>query len=53
MEGPQLERWRELCAQIAEENDPVRFSELVNELLQELDKKKQRLPGGTGQTAAD
>jgi len=53
MEGPQLERWRELCAQIAEEKHPDRFSELVSQLLQELEKKKQRLTGGTGQTAAD
>ena len=50
MRGPKKERWMRLCQQIAEEQDPVRFSELVKELLAELDAKDKRLKTGTAET---
>lgn len=53
MKDAQLEHWRELCSQIAEEQDPKRFSELVQELLQELERKKQHLNKAVRETAAD
>lgn len=43
MFGQNRERWRKLCEQIAEEEDPARFSELVKELLAELEAKDKRL----------
>jgi hypothetical protein len=55
MQGPQYERWRDLCEQIATEQDAVRFSQLVEELLKELHQKEQRFKGGEakGSSAAD
>ncbi len=37
------ERWRELCAQAAEEQDPVRLMQLVKEINEQLDEKEARL----------
>jgi len=37
------ERWQILCERIAEEQDPQRFTRLVEELLEELRKKEERL----------
>lgn len=45
MEGPYQERWQQLCKLVAEEKDPVRFSQLVQELLEELHNKEERLKG--------
>lgn len=39
----QLERWREVCEQIAVEQDPERFTTLVDELNELLEAKEQRL----------
>jgi len=36
------ERWRELCAQAAVEQDPQRLMELVREISRLLDEKQQR-----------
>ena len=43
MEGPYKERWQNLCNLVAQEKDPVRFEELIQELLKELDAKEKRL----------
>lgn len=43
MEGPFKERWKNLSKAVAEEKDPVRFAELVQELLKELEAKEKRL----------
>ena len=55
MDDAQYERWQTLCEEIAKEQDPQRFSRLVEELLQELHLKEQRLKGGEvkGSSAAD
>lgn len=43
MRGPQKENWMRLCALIAEERDPDRFSELTKQLLAELEEKDRQL----------
>lgn len=43
MQGTQHERWQTLCEDTARENDPHRFSKLVEELLEELRRKEERL----------
>jgi len=37
------ERWMELCAQAAVEQDPQKLMELVNEILALLEQKERRL----------
>jgi hypothetical protein len=37
------ERWMELCAQAAVEQDPQKLMELVNEILASLEQKERRL----------
>lgn len=43
MEGAYRERWQQLCILVADEKDPVRFQQLCQELLMELEKKDERL----------
>jgi hypothetical protein len=43
MQGPNLERWQELCRQAATEQDPKRLMELTAEIIRLLDEKEQRL----------
>ena len=43
MKGERGERWRQLCAQAAEEQDPDRLMELVREINQLLEEKEERL----------
>jgi hypothetical protein len=38
--------WRKLCRMVAEEKDPYRFSELVDELVRALDSRKQKFDRG-------
>ena len=38
-----LERWQEVCEQIAVEQDPKRFMSLVDELNRLLEEKERRL----------
>jgi len=45
MQGEHRERWQKLAEQVAEEQDPNRFTDLVAQLLAELDKKAERLKG--------
>ena len=52
MDGEFKERWQQLCALVADEKNPVRFSQLVDELLDELRKKEQRLKGSRSQSSA-
>jgi hypothetical protein len=39
------EGWRRLCRLVADEPDPERMSELIDELFKALDEKKQRGAG--------
>ena len=39
----QKEHWRELCEQVAVEQDPARFMQLVDELNELLEAKERRL----------
>jgi hypothetical protein len=43
MRGERGERWRQLCAQAAEEQDPDRLMELIREINDLLEEKEQRL----------
>jgi len=43
MEGDRLERWQELCAQAATEQDPDRLLVLVQEINRLLEDKEKRL----------
>jgi len=43
MQGPNLERWQELCRQAATEQDPKRLMELTAEIIRLLEEKEQRL----------
>ena len=43
MEGVYTERWQQLSKLVSEETDPDRFGRLVQELLEELRKKDERL----------
>jgi hypothetical protein len=43
MQGPNLERWKELCRQAATEQDPKRLMELTAEIICLRDEKEQRL----------
>jgi len=40
------EQWRKLCELVAAERDPQRLSELVNQLLKELDSRREALRAG-------
>lgn len=43
MKGERGERWRDLCSQAAEEQDPDRLMELVREINALLEEKEHRL----------
>jgi hypothetical protein len=43
MQGPNLERWQELCREAAEEQDPKRLLELIAEINRLLEEKERRL----------
>jgi hypothetical protein len=43
MQGPNLERWQELCREAATEQDPKRLMELTAEIIRLLNEKEQRL----------
>jgi hypothetical protein len=43
MQGPNKERWEELCRQAAEEHDPKRLNELTLEINRLLLEKEDRL----------
>jgi hypothetical protein len=45
MEGPLEERWQELCAQAAVEQDPMKLLELAREINDILEEKERRLLG--------
>ena len=42
MDGKYQERWQQVCALVAAEKDPTRFSQLIQELLEELHKKEEQ-----------
>jgi hypothetical protein len=45
--------WRKLCALVAEENNPQRLSELIDQLIKALNVRRQELQGnGQGLKAA-
>ncbi len=43
MEGPKLERWQELCALAATEDDPEKLLKLITEINRLLQEKEDRL----------
>ena len=43
MQGQNRERWQELCEQAANEQDPIKLTELVTEINRLLEEKEQRL----------
>jgi hypothetical protein len=43
MQGEKKERWMELCAQAAVEQDPAKLMELVQEINALLEEKERRL----------
>ena len=43
MQGEKRERWMELCAQAAIEQDPQKLMELVREINELLEEKERRL----------
>ncbi len=43
MQGKTRERWQDLCAKAAEEQDPVKLMRLISEINQLLEEKEQRL----------
>jgi hypothetical protein len=43
MQGEKKERWMELCAQAAVEQDPAKLMELVREINNLLEEKERRL----------
>jgi hypothetical protein len=43
MQGKNRERWMELCAQVASEQDPDRVLELAKEINELLEQKERRL----------
>jgi hypothetical protein len=43
LRGEKRERWEQLCKQAADEQDPEKLMELVNEINRLLDEKEQRL----------
>ena len=43
MKGETKERWRSLCEQAAEEQDPEKLMQLVTEINHLLDAKEERL----------
>lgn len=43
MQGENAERWKQLCAQAAVEQDPKKLLELVKEINRLLDQKQRRL----------
>lgn len=49
MSAPREERWRMLTRQVASENDPVRFMELGQELLDETDRRERKAAISSGQ----
>jgi hypothetical protein len=45
MQGPNKERWRELCEQASTEQDPEKLHQLVVEINRLLEEKNARLRG--------
>jgi len=43
MQGEKKERWMQLCAQAAVEQDPDKLTELVNQINELLEEKERRL----------
>jgi hypothetical protein len=46
-------RWRKLCELVATESDPRRISQLLDQLLKELDARREALRGNENSTSPD
>jgi hypothetical protein len=46
-------RWRKLCELVATESDPHRISQLLDQLLKELDARREALRGNENSTSPD
>jgi hypothetical protein len=44
--GVDEKEWRKLCTLVSTERDPEKLSQLVEQLLTELDRRRQTLRGG-------
>ncbi len=54
MQGKTRERWQELCEQAANEQDPTKMLEIVEEINRLLEIKYERLnPGTSSKTSKD
>jgi hypothetical protein len=53
MQGPDVERWQELCRQAAIEQDPKKLMALTSEIIRPLDEKEKRLLTDRGQAHAN
>jgi hypothetical protein len=53
MQGPNLERWQELCRQAAIEQDPKKLMALTSEIIRLLDEKEERILTDRGQAHAN
>jgi hypothetical protein len=45
MQGPNKERWKELCEQAAVEQDSEKLMDLIKEINRLLEEKEQRVKG--------
>ena len=52
MKGETQERWQQLCAQAATEQDPQKLMDLITEINRLLQEKEQRLAGRQLKTEA-
>jgi predicted Zn-dependent protease len=52
LKGQKRERWEELCKQAADEQDPEKLIDLIQEINQLLDEKEQRLKQQKGTNQA-
>ena len=43
MEDERKERWKELCAQAANERDPVKFQEIIQKLIEAFEERDRLL----------
>jgi hypothetical protein len=53
MHGEKAERWAELCAQAAVEQDPTMLMRLISEINQLLEEREQRLKARAGASDSD
>ena len=53
MQGPNREKWEQLCSEAAVEQDPQKLLQLIEEINRLLEEKEQRLRAERAKAAAD